>query len=82
MDITSERHVVGHDVKHPDHLREDKDSMSIGFELGEELVEQNHLAATHDDVSEHLRIGVGFDFGTFKEERVIPVVIDRTKTSV
>jgi hypothetical protein len=53
--------------------------MTVGLELGEELVEENHLPAAHDDVSEDLRSGVGFDLGALEEEGMVPAQGERKK---
>jgi len=72
MDVSSKTHVVGHDVEHSNHLRKDEDSMSIGLELDEKLVEENHLSGVHHDSSKNLGVDVRLDLGSFEEVGVIP----------
>jgi len=72
VNISSKTHVVGHDVEHSNHLGEDEDSMTVGLELDEKLVEENHLSGVHDDSSKHLSVDVRLDLGSFEEIGVIP----------
>jgi hypothetical protein len=71
VDVTSEGHVVGHDVEHPHHLREDEHPVAVLLEPTQELVEQNHLARVHDDSLEDLVVGRRARLGPVKEEGVV-----------
>jgi len=48
--MTPEHHVVLQDIQHSTHLREDKNSRSLGLHGGEKLVEDDHLSGVLDDV--------------------------------
>ncbi len=39
MNVTSQAHVVGHDVEHANHLGEDENAMTVCLEFGQKLVE-------------------------------------------
>ncbi len=65
--ISTHVQIILHDVKHPDHLAEDKDTVPILAQPSKKLVKQDHLATAHDDALQRLFVGVGLDLGAIEQ---------------
>lgn len=71
MNVSSVLHVVTEDIKHADHLFENKYMVAIGFQPNKKLVQQHKLAAVHDNAFEGLVFVVGILLCALEEEWVI-----------
>ena len=71
MGISSVLHVVTEDIKHADHLAENKYTMAVGFQPNKKLVQQYKFAAVHDDAFEGLVFVVGILLCALEEEWMI-----------
>lgn len=81
MNVTSDGHVVRHDVEHSNHLGKDQDSVSVGFQFTQQLVQQNHLSTVCHDPSKDFVRRVGFDLGPVKQVWVVTFVLREIETS-
>ena len=69
--VATQRHVVAEDVEHADHLAEDEDAVAVLVQALQELVEEDHLAAVHDQTLELLLDARVAILGAIKEVRVV-----------
>lgn len=74
MHITSGCHVIRDDIEQTNHLREDKDTVPIGFQSREKHVKADHFARVHDETTENLIGRFVAVLCSFKEVRMIPAI--------
>ena len=71
MDITAKRHVVAKDIQHAHHLAEDEHAMAILPQAREQLVQQDHLPAVHNEALERRLVVVAAELGAVEQEGVV-----------